>query len=229
MSTIGQRVFAVGGNDKYLTLANEEYARVLEIGNNWTSLRLGVMLAFTPDGTNNILNCTLALGVCSGLSGTFGGSTSNWAGALINNSTLTYNAGPPPYFGAGHAVATKIATTINASGAPTYNQTTTTGSPQRRALLYAQLIKGSPQYTVDALAVQSVSPAAIALDYAYDRFIYGMEQAAATVSLNGYSLGRTTTTLNFSEGPGPLDTFNLFWNKLLFPVEIYAVAAYRFA
>jgi hypothetical protein len=229
MSTIGQRIFAAGGEDKYLTLANEEYARVLDIGNNWTSLRVGVMLAFTPDGTNNLLSCTFALGVCSGLSATFGGSTSNFIGALVNNTTITYAAGPPPYFAVPTAIATKVNTTISATGATNRNHTTNTGSPQRRALLYVQLTKGSPNYTVDVIGIQTASALAIQLDYSYDRFIYGMEQPPSSVTLNGYALLYGTAATAFSESAGPLNTFNLFWNKLLFPVEIYAVAAYRFA
>ena len=101
MSNIGQRVFVLGGNQLYMTLANEEYVRALSIGSTWTKLRLGLMCAITPDGTNNLLNMNCTMGVCSGAANPFGAaSTTNWVGAWLNgapagNMTYTANAGSP--------------------------------------------------------------------------------------------------------------------------------------
>jgi hypothetical protein len=43
------------------------------------------------------------------------------------------------------------------------------------------------------------------------------------------NLTSISATLAASETPGALDTFDLFWNKSAFPLEVYAIAAYRMA
>ncbi len=53
MAIIGTRLFNLI-EDKYLTLGNEEYLRPLSIGNNWSKLRLGLMLALPPNGTSSL-------------------------------------------------------------------------------------------------------------------------------------------------------------------------------
>mgnify|MGYP003377941999 CR=1 FL=1 len=109
MANIGSRLFNLLA-DKYLTLANEEWVRTLAIGNDWNKLRLGLLLAVTPDGTNPLGGTALMLGLCSGKTNPYGAaSTTNFVGAALHGSTpgattgtLSYVAGAGnPYFTSG--------------------------------------------------------------------------------------------------------------------------------
>ena len=109
MANIGSRLFNLLA-DKYLTLANEEWVRTLAIGNDWNKLRLGLLLAVTPNGTNPLGGTALMLGLCSGKTNPYGAaSTTNFVGAGLHGSapgvTITGDslagviADPPPDIG----------------------------------------------------------------------------------------------------------------------------------
>jgi len=66
MASIGVRSFNLI-EDKYLTLANEEYVRTLAIGSNWTRLRLGMLAALTPDGVADLQGVQCIWGLCAGI------------------------------------------------------------------------------------------------------------------------------------------------------------------
>ena len=57
--------FADGAN-KGLELGNEEFGRDLQIGSDWTRIRVGVLLNITPDGTNNISSVQFRMGFSNG-------------------------------------------------------------------------------------------------------------------------------------------------------------------
>ena len=144
MANIGSRLFNLLA-DKYLTLANEEWVRTLAIGNDWNKLRLGLLLAVTPDGTNNLGGTALMLGVCSGKTHPYGAaSTTNFVGAGLHGSTpggptgtLTYVAGAGnPYFtSGGSSTASRVGgDLVGGAGAATpFVLTANTGSTQRRS------------------------------------------------------------------------------------------------
>ncbi len=230
MSNVAQRVFVLGGNTTYMTLANEEFVRPLSISNNWTKLRLGIMCAVTPDGTNNFLTTTFALGICSGQANPFGSNnTTNWTGVeIFPASTVNYtaNSGNPYYAGASLAAMGKRVGNTNTTSQPggVFQVGTNTGSVQRRSVLYIDITKGSPNYTIAAFT-QGTSN--MAVDYTFANFLDGMEQTS-TPSLNGVAwTALNSATFANSEVAGIYDTFDLFWSKSQFPMEIYAMAVYR--
>jgi hypothetical protein len=81
MANIGTRTFNLV-DDKYLSLANEEWVRTLAIGTNWTKLRIGKLVSVTPDATSNLSGVELIWGLCSGKTNPFGAaSTTNFLGS----------------------------------------------------------------------------------------------------------------------------------------------------
>jgi len=238
MATIGQRLF-VSLQKKYLTLANEEFVRTLGIGTNWTKLRLGILWAITPDGTNALPSSAIVLGLCSGKTNPYGAAnTTNFVGAELHtnapNSTtgsLTYSviSGQPWYTSSGSWPATRVGATISSASGQgnTFLIATNTGSIQRRSPLFVDIQKGSPNYTITRWLPQSSTTAYQTADMSPAEFLSSLELATPTwvnIALTG-SVGTIAT----SEGPGVFDTFDFFWNKSLFPAEIYAVAVYRFS
>ncbi len=238
MSQIGQRVFVLGGNELYLTLSNEEFVRSLSIGNNWTKLRIGIMVAQTPDGTNNLVSCTLTMGMCSGTVYPFNSAnTVNWVGVSIPGnlgSTLTYTAGSGnPYFAAGFSYYGKkvgSSTSFTPAGNGALTISSNTGALQRRTPIYLDIEKASPNYKLLAFSTLLSSTN---VDVSFMSFLDGCEQAFnATPTITGVTFISSSSAgsplqVATSEAAGPFDTFSFFWSKTLFPMEVYAIAAYR--
>lgn len=234
MSVIGQRVFAVGGNQLYMTLANEEYVRPLGIGTNWSRLRIGVLMAMTPDSTNNLSSMTFTMGICSGTANPYGAAlTTNWAGVSVFSTaggmTYTANAGNP-YFtngtpGQGAKKVGAALTTANV-GVNT-NIPTNGGAIQRKVPIMAEVIKGSPNYT---FALVSPPSGAMTTDFSFGYFIDAMEQTSVNPVANGQTFnGATGAGIAVTEVTGVFDTLDIYWNKAAYPVEIYGIAVYRFS
>jgi hypothetical protein len=234
MSVIASRAFNLI-DDQYLTLANEEYVRTLAIGTNWTKLRIGMLLALATDGTNNLQGTNLVWGLSSGKTNPFGAvTTTNFLGMKFgydaNSDVLTYvaNSGNP-YFWSGQGLITKVGSTKtiwNGNGLEYHRIATNTGSLQRRCVLYMQITKGSPNFTV---AFWNQTTTGVAKDFTPAHLLEGLEQPSS-ITVNGETLGGGGAgAVTFNETAGALDTFDLFWNKASFPLELYALAAFRHA
>lgn len=234
MATIGVRSFNLI-EDKYLALGNEEYVRTLALGSNWSRLRLGLLAALTPEGTSDLQGTQFVWGLCAGRTNPFGAeSTTNFLGLKVGiNATgdvLTYNANSGnPYFWAGRSVMKKVGATrtvANVNGTEFHRVAAATGTLQRRSLLLLEIAKGSPSFTVTVwnLAVTGVSK-----DFTPAHLLEALEQPASVV-VNGETLGTgAVSTVAFDETAGALDTLDVHWNKAAFPLEVYALAAYRLA
>jgi hypothetical protein len=234
MATIGVRTFNLV-EDKYLTLANEEYVRTLAIGNHWSRLRLGLLVALTPDGTNDLQGTQFVWGLCAGRTNPFGAeSTTNFLGMKVGSSTagevLAYNANSGnPYFWAGRGALKKVGATrtvFNGSALEFHRVAATAGTAPRRSLLLLEITKGSPNYTVTSW---SLPVPGVGKDFTPAHLLEALEQSSSVV-VNGESLvAATLNTVTFDESAGPLDTVDVHWNKAAFPLEVYALAVYRAA
>jgi len=234
MANIGSRVFNLV-SDKYLSLANEEFVRTLAIGTNWTKLRLGMLMALNPDGTNNLSGTNLLFGLCSGKTNPYGSAnTTNFLGmkfgADISSDLLTYvaNSGNP-YYWSGRGVIKKTVATPTVAGANTlefHRIATNTGSLQRRSLHFVEITKGSPNFTV---VHWNLSATGVAKDFTPAHLLEGLEQAGS-ITVNGEALGAgNSTAIAFTEAAGSLDSVDVYWNRAAFPLEVHALAAYRFS
>jgi len=229
MAIIIQRVFATD-TKKGISLGNEEWVRGLTIGTNWSRLRIGILCAANPDGTNNINGCSYALGVCSGTSNPFGAaSTANFIGGGRSAGVLTYTAGAgnPYYTVTSTTTLRRVGAITSTSGVGTLAFASTVGAVQRRWPFYVDVVKGSPNYTVLGYHYDQTTPATT---FSINSFLDATEQVSAVPNLSGTLLA---TLLNSAvacdESTGVFDTVDFFWNKSLYPVEVYALAVARHA
>jgi hypothetical protein len=243
MPNISSRTFSTGA-DKCVELANNEYLRTMAIGNNWTRIRVGILAALQPNGTNNIASCRLLLGLCSGKSNPYGAAaTTNFIGARIigkaaGDGTATYNAGGGnPYFldtdpgfpAAVRKVGGVITTVQESVGFSAAGITTTTGALQRRSPFFVEIVKGSPNYQVRLDCPGEQNAARMQTDYTYADFRAGLEQQGnAVLQGNTLNTARTYLSIACDETAGVFDTVNLFWNKSQV-LEVYALGFYKLA
>ena len=237
MANIGSRFFNLV-SDQYLSLANEEYVRTLAIGTNWTKLRLGLLIALTPDGTNNLSGTNLVFGLCAGKTNPYGAaSTTNFLGLKFGSEPnppytdlLTYaaNAGNP-YLWSGRGALKKtgtVVTPVNGNALEYHRIATNTGTVQRKSLHFVEITKGNPNFTV---VFWNLTAAGVAKDFSPAHLLQGLEQAGS-ITVNGEALGvGTSNSVAFTEAAGALDTVDLYWNRASFPLEVHALAAYRFS
>ena len=104
-----------------------------------------------------------------------------------------------------------------------FNICTNTGSTQRRSIVYVDITKGSPNYTIQSYTVPTANQT---VDWSFSQFLDGMEQVGATVNAIAFS-ALTSNTVATSEVAGAFDTFDLYWSKAVFSLEVYAIAVFR--
>lgn len=237
MATIGSRTFATYEplNDKYLSLANEEYVRTLAIGSNWNQVRIGLMYAMP--GAANIPSARFCVGLsASAFDPLASSSTGHFVGVHFTNTgfagaSLTYNAGSGnPYFTSpGFAFFKRVGTsaTVFGSFTGTIFHPTNGGSTQRRGAVVAELTKGG-SWTIRAWALPL---AAMSRDFGYLHLLETLEDpATSTLALDGVTLIYHSVLGSVNEGAdGYLDAVDVFWNKAATPIEIYAIAVQRLA
>jgi len=230
--------------DKSLRIAGEEYLRKLSIGNSWTSIRIGVMCAMTPDGTNNLSACQFFVGMCSA-DGTFANTAGLTAASTTNsigydffyrstNEAATYATSSSLVYyvpaNNGGSAYRRVATTVTTTGNNTTHNigiVSNTGATQRRSPHYIDITKGSPNYTLQRWGASSAVGANMTRDFSLAHFLGGFD--TATPVLDGVTFVNTEGSLALaaSEAAGNLDTVSVYWNRTGFPMDIYAIAVKR--
>lgn len=227
MPQIGQRAFVLGGNKKYASLVNNELIRY--IGSDWLTLRVGILCAMGTDGTNNLTNTTLALGVCSGNTNPVGTNpTTAFSGMRgiiqANNFTYTANSGNP-YFNMGLMYGLRRVNNTDTTagiGNTTAYFATNTGSVQRRSLFFIDLARSG---SVISFATNTGQ---LAQDFDFEDFLEALEYPSNPVAQNSNLFAASSQSINVGDANGPLDHVDLCWkNALNVPLEIYAWGAWR--
>jgi hypothetical protein len=119
-----------------------------------------------------------------------------------------------------------VVTPVNGNGLEYHRIATNTGTVQRKSLHFVEITKGNPNFTV---VFWNLTATGVAKDFSPAHLLQGLEQAGS-ITVNGESLGvGQTNSVAFSEAAGALDTVDLFWNRASFPLEVHALAAYRFS
>ena len=240
MALLGQRVYAVGGNQVYLALKKEEYIRPLAIGSNWTVLRIGLLFAVSgPAGS--MYGVDFGFGVCNssllGPQGLFSYNCPNWYGRTFNattGSTVTYTAGTSPYYqtvGTYRAYRQGQSRGVWGAAGTAANLATTNGTPQRRSMHVIEISKGAAGATSGWGTTMSV--AQTALDWTFDNLLEITEQynQAPVVGTTGASTAITADsaagTGAQNDTAGPLDSISIAWSPVDAALEIYGIAVYR--
>lgn len=231
--------------DKILKLGGATFLRPLGGPNlpaAWERIRLGFLGAVTPNGTSNINDVFCLLGLCAGQ--TNPGSayvTSNFIGASLvglptpagTTRTLTYNAGSGnPYFTATQGVAIhKLDTTnIETSAAFTtglFIPVAATGFYNRRGIVILDITRpagGSGGLTINVYA--TITVATITSDLRPDHLFAALDQPGVpNVRGLAFTTILNTTAIRYSPVGGEVDTFELHWSNVTFPLEVSALGA----
>jgi len=225
MGAIFYRQFSTG-SAPYLTLAGEEYVRPLGIGSDWTTLRVALLCAVTPNGVSNILNLTSFFGLCSGNQGFASSGCLNAIGDYAADLTSAYtsNGGQNFHFISGATGAKEVAGIITAGSGVNY----TLPIIGKRAVLLMTVAKGSPNWSISLSEVSSAAGGNFATDQQTRHAIEWCDTtstSAPVIILDGTTITYTgaTASIAFSEVAGPIDSLNLYWNKAQFPLEIYGI------
>lgn len=234
---LGQRTFA-SGPQTYLALKSDEYIRQLSIKNNWTKIRIGVLLAI--DGTGDINWSDWGFGICSYPYGMLSWTCPIWYGftptVIANNTTLSYVAGTAPYYNCPGNISRyregQTDSAVTSSGASAYIATNT-GTPQRRSLLVLEATKSAGNLAINMWGTLATAQAQVDFTYANMlEAISGTPGALPTIAgatpLANWSPGSQTLAVTEAV-TGPWDAVSVFWNKADYALEIYGVAVYRYA
>jgi len=226
--------------DKKLVLQNDQAARLISIGSDWSTIRFGMRLAVDAAGlTNNLTGAIHYLGMCSGTANKVGDSTTtNFFGYVMDTSSLAYG-GSPPYFnvsGSGiFKVAKKVGSTVTKGSAIVGGVATgySADATVRDAWIF-EIVRGSPNYTINFTYPNSTG--AMQTDISYGALVQALEAATITdvvTVLNSYAGGgsynHTTDNAAFDEGAGVLNAFNIYWILSSRPLEISEVLYVRIA
>lgn len=250
MSTIYQETFATG-TDKALVLSNEEAGRALEIGSDWTRIRIGCLIAIEPVGTANITNGQVRFGLSSAAGDHFGSQAADhWygyaAGGLGDNytgGTWTYTAGGGyPYFESQEGIMCSI---VNGAfyGVSALNNgndfaiCTTTGTANRRFPFFIEYKKVT---TTIVAACYAFDPVASSHDFLLSEVITTMEDStdyspggALLMPCGGVNLIAlvTRTFANYTANAalyGEIDSVQFGFNKAFNPFRLYSVIVARY-
>lgn len=219
--------------DKALQLGNEEFVRKMAIGNNWNKLRIGMRVLV--NGTGDIANPRLQLGVCSGDTNTFASTNcTGYAGASLQprvSNNMTYSGGVYTY---GQAAALppclsikKLVNTVteaNFSGtADGFLPSATLGTV---ALCFVDIVRASASSYTVAWQRCSTSVMASLATSLYTLLRVGEDEALSSSFSTTYTT--TVTPVTVTGLPSIMDTVSIYWNKSTPTIEISDISIIRF-
>lgn len=237
MPVIGQQAFVLAPTpDKYLSLANEEYVRQLDLtgfGNNWQKVRIALNCSFANTGGGDLPNFVLFVGLCNGTAFPWGSQQCVhaagyvWGDPTAASQSATYAAGGGnPYYSGGLSIygIRKVGANYTTAtvGSATWAHIATGGSLERRGWLCVDIAQNATQVLpggrTEAVAVS-------ASDVYYEHFQYANNQGGLPTVLET-TVASNTQTLSPGAGwnTNPLNSVNIFWNSAAYAMRIYAIS-----
>jgi len=215
------------GDDKKISLSNATCARLLSIGNTWNKIRVGIRLMVNA-AANITGTPAFAVGVCSGTSNPWNNgaaTTTNFVGCITAQPSWTYttnvmllNSGNVDF-----RVATRVGTTTTFGLQPPSVLVIPALSYDIRGVIFVDITKGSPNYTVNVFSPTSITLADVT------QTAFFTQVAAEVSSISNYAFG-TPRTIAVDEGNGILNAVNIGWDKSVSgTIEISDLAIVRFS
>jgi hypothetical protein len=203
-----------------IQMSNSSWARPITLPSTWSKVRIGIRVHWAPSvspgaGTNFVL------GLGSGITNIIGDySTTNFVG-VSSNGSYTISSGQWQNFvnnavtkvGTAYTVGTAI-DNANIKFLPVNAAATAD-----RAVIFVEITKGSPNYTLDVLMGNAV------FDVSAATFLTQVQQAVPAFGGGGYSYGSNgAKTIAFSESNGVLNSVQCWWNTTASLAEICDLA-----
>lgn len=237
MADLIQRIFTFIPQNA-LRLGGEQWSRSLGVLNDWSRIRIGLLVAVTPNAQSNYVS-NFSFGLCNGTGRQAGGSafSQSAVGACVTGSTvgtswnITYTTGSGnPYYqtGGNGKFFRRTAYGTNESSGSLATQALAIagiGIPNRRTPIYLDITRNPGGQALATMAMYSTSTSQITFDCRLDHFQDGLDQFNAPV-VNGQTLTtELSTTMGLSDILGGLDSMFIMWQNAAFPLEIYAMGA----
>jgi len=246
MAIIFEETFS-DGSDKGLVLSNEEWGRALQIGSDWTRIRMGMLVAMEPDGVNNLSGAQFRFGFSTAANDHLGSLAAKlWYGAVLNggSSTINYLGGSYTYTANSNnsyyatvnlpRVRALNGTLSGSSNSGTY-YIPTLNNNKRRAPICVQLKKSGTTMIVSPRCPPSGAGSPV--DFTLADLLATMEDPtddAVSTTLLCRGIGLTGSWTSFADYPdhaaayGEIVAPHIGWNKTVAKLHVYAVVVSRF-
>lgn len=238
MSAIQQRSVSAVALKRVL-LSNSQDARVLPFESSWTSLRIGLRLHMRNQGANLTGTPRLAFGVIAGTSNLFDDlTTSHFVGIRTNAATWTYTGTNRFLVPVGSLVPIKkvgVTVTsgtaffpatqwgIGAATAVTGEVNGTTTASADRTLLFVDITKGTPNFTIKCFGWQNTGAAPADVDF--ETFETLMSSGAPSLSEHASSDEQSLAVDQTANGT--LNAVTWHWSRLFPHIVIEDIALKR--
>ena len=210
-----------GNPETAAQLSGGSFARQISLPVGWSKVRVGIRLHLTSTGAALTGSNSVAIGLCSGLTNTFGDvTTTHWAGFYSDDinffNTNRYAWATYP--------SKKVGTTIT-KGTRSNDVRIGAGAASATAdiaLFFVDITKGSPNYTFN-LFIHTTDGAPANTTNA--DFLSFMQQA--TPSLSEYTYTSNVTLAVDEATDGVFDSINIFWSTTQIAMEVCDVGLVR--
>lgn len=215
--------------DKKLILSNSGWAGTLNIGTDWTRIRIGLRWAMQDTGANLTGTPRLWIGLLSNPSaglanGPLGGSTSHFVGGFTSLASWIRGTTPiihyqPTNGTALAAVVKRVGATNTTATAPNFPMRFVSAEPGAvRVALVMDILKGSPNFTVACIAANATTNLAtgdLPLEELKIALVNSLNADVATylTSVTGVSHAVQSNSIAVNEGAnGSLNAVCVAWN-----------------
>ena len=211
-------VRTIGGlPEAAIQMSNSTWARPINLASTWQKIRFGIRVHFAPSVTPGS-GAVFAVGLCSGTANQFGDFTTTHfvgiqvsggyginAGQFTNNTVFpVVRIGTTSTLGAAIQATSTTFLTVNAA------------ATADRALLFVDIVKGNPNYTISCFM------ATVTTDKTALQFLQDVQIANPTEI--GYTFGTPQTIAVNEAVNGVLNAISCSWNATLSMPEICDVA-----
>ena len=224
--------------EQLIRLNSESLSRIIDIGTDWTFLRIGIAASIDTHNTYSALvNTDWALGLCNGSSSYGDASTTHFLGIMsamaVNN---TFTSASVDWGGSNNVkFGRKIGATKYSPGSTaTQRFGGMTGSAanlnpasvEKRRFHYINFFKADTDPGLWLVTYGYRSSAAVNVQ-TINEFYQSLTEE--TQSLTSYTAGGIATLIPITESVnGNLNSLNIFWNCINAEYKVYAVGVYRF-
>ena len=216
MSSSIAQVTLNSATETAILMANSSFARPISLPSGWQKVRVGVRLYAGWAGGALSSTPRLAVGLCAGTTNLIGDATTDhFAGVITSASGWSWstNTGYTWFYNIAAAPCTRIGSTLSVGSNLNTNLGigTVGGSTGVRSFWFADITKGSPNYTFNVYAMSGGSPPQAPADQSATAFLNAM--ALDVPSVTGMAFGSAQGLAVDEATHGTLNAASVWWNR----------------
>jgi hypothetical protein len=220
-------LYQANSSTKGIQMGNEEWCHRMQIGTNWTKLRIGVRIAVPAiQNFDGPVTGTFILGVTQGTQNVYKSPIcTEFMGFVLGNAAVSnwvYGVNGNPYVtNTRPVVVSKLngALTAHATGSASYYISAVNTV---RTMAFVDITKTSATSYLIAPFAPGNTTQAVA-DNGMGNFIWSMESNTTPLNCSAASTG----TISNWTGPGLMDSIYFGWERSVPPITLFDIAACR--